>query len=242
MTRSRINDPRFDHRQGQWDSVDQQTIQELSSTGHHQECLQACQQLLQSEPKNPLPWKYAGKSLLVLGQFEKAQQCLIKAHQLDDKDPEITKDIGSTFLNLGRREDAIGWYRKSLEINKNYAPAINKIANIKRQSGNNQEAVNLFKQAIQADPQLIQAYAGAAASSLALGDLDQAESLARRALEINKDVPGINEILGITSQYKKDSKQAVESYQRELAINPQSNISLLNLAIAPTTGEGSGSD
>ena len=81
--------------------MDQQTIQELSSTGRHQECLQACQQLLQSEPENPLPWKYAGKSLLALGQLEKAQQCLIKAHQLDNKDPETIKDIGNTFLSLG---------------------------------------------------------------------------------------------------------------------------------------------
>ena len=66
-----LNDRKF-LEQGQWHSVDQQTIQELSSTGRHQECLQACQQLLQSEPETPLPWKYAGKSLLALGQFEES--------------------------------------------------------------------------------------------------------------------------------------------------------------------------
>ena len=211
--------------------MDQQTIQELSSTGRHQECLQACQQLLQSEPENPLPWKYAGKSLLALGQFEKAQQCLAKAHQLDTKDPETTKDIGNIFLNLGRTEDATEWYKKSLEINNNYAPAINNIANIKRQSGNNQEAVNLFKQAIQADPQLVQAYVGAAASSLTLGDLDQAEAFATQAIEINSHAPGMNEILGIIFQNKKDFRQAVESYQKELDINPKSITSLLNLGL-----------
>ena len=84
MARKRLNDGKFDCKQGQWHSVDQQTIQELSSTGRHQECLQACQQLLKNELENTMPWKYAGKSLLALGQFEKAQQCLTKAHQLDD--------------------------------------------------------------------------------------------------------------------------------------------------------------
>ena len=147
--------------------MDQQTIQELSSTGSHQECLQGCQQLLQSEQENALPWKYAGKSLLALGQFEKAQQCLMKAYQLDTSDPEIVKDIGNIFLNLGNKDAATQWYEKSLGINNNYAPAINGLANIKRQSGNNQEAVDLFKRAIQAEPQLVQAYVGAAASSLA---------------------------------------------------------------------------
>ena len=106
MNRTTPNDAKIVHEQWQWQSVDQLTIQELSSTGRHQECVQACQQLLQSEPKNPLPWKYAGKSLIALRQLDKAQQCLTKAHQLDNKDPEITKDIGNIFLNLGSTEDA----------------------------------------------------------------------------------------------------------------------------------------
>ena len=164
MARKRLNDGKFDCKQGQWHAVAQSTIHKLSSTGRHQECLQACQKLIQSEPENPLPWKYAGKSLLALRQFEKAQQCLIKAHQLDTSDSETTKDIGNSFLNLGNKDAASQWYEKSLSINNNYAPAINNLANLKRQDGNNQEAVNLFKQAIQADPKLVQAYIGAAAS------------------------------------------------------------------------------
>ena len=206
-------------------------IQDLSSTGRHQECLKACQQLLQNEPETPFPWKYAGKSLLALGQFEKAQQCLAKAHQLNTLDPEIAKDIGNSFLNLGDKDAAAQWYEKSLGIDNNYAPAINNLANLKRQDGNNKEAVDLFKRAIQADPELVQAYAGAAASSLALGDLDQAEAFATQAIEINAQTLGINEILGIIFQNKKNSQQAVASYQRELAINPKSYASLLNLGI-----------
>ena len=93
--------------------MDEQTIKELSSTGRHQECLQTCQQLLQHEPENPLPWKYAVKSLLALGQFEKAQQCLIKAHQPDTSDLETAKDIGNIFLNLGNRDAAAQWYAKT---------------------------------------------------------------------------------------------------------------------------------
>ena len=231
VTRKRLNERKFEREQGQWHSVDQKTIQDLSSTGRHQECLKACQQLLQNESETPFPWKYAGKSLLALGQVDKAQQCLTKAHQLDTSDPETAKDIGNSFLNLGNKDAASQWYEKSLSVNNNYAPAINNLANLKRQSGNNKEALNLYRKAIQADPQLAQAHAGAAASSLALGDLDQAESFAIGAIDINAHAPGINEILGITYQNKKNYQQAVESYQRELAINPKSNISLLNLGV-----------
>ena len=211
--------------------MEPKSIQELSSTGRHQECLQSCQQLLQGDPESPVAWKYAGKSLLALGQFEKAQQCLTKAHQLDPSDPEIAKDIGNSFLNLGNKDAAAQWYERSLGVNNNYSPAINNLANLKRQGGNNQEAFDLFKRAIQVDPQLIQAYAGAAASLIALSDLDQAEAFATQAIEINAHAPGINEMRGIIFQNKKNSQQAVESYQKELAINPQSNTSLLNLGL-----------
>ena len=65
------------------DVTDLPTIQEFSAAGRHQECLQACQNALQANPEETYAYKYAGKSLLALGQYEKAQQCLIKAHQLD---------------------------------------------------------------------------------------------------------------------------------------------------------------
>ena len=64
------------------DVTDLATIQELSAAGRHQECLQACQNALQTNPEETYPYKYAGKSLLALGQFQKAQQCLVRAHLL----------------------------------------------------------------------------------------------------------------------------------------------------------------
>ena len=71
--------------------MDKKRIQDLFSKGRHQECLQMCQQLLQSEPENPFPWKYAGKSLQALRELQKAQKYLNKADQIDPTDPEIPK-------------------------------------------------------------------------------------------------------------------------------------------------------
>ena len=67
----------------------------------------------ESMPQNPLLWKFAGKSLLALKQFEKAEQCLGKAHQLDRKDPEVLKDIGNIYLSIGNADTAEKWYKKS---------------------------------------------------------------------------------------------------------------------------------
>ena len=125
-----IDGYKINGEQKYWYSVDPKTIQNLSSTGRHQECLQACQQLLQNEPENPLPWKHAGKSLLALRQFKKAQQCLTKAHQLDNYDPETIKDIGNIFNAVKNDAEAIRLYKAALSIDKNYAPAINNLGSI----------------------------------------------------------------------------------------------------------------
>ncbi|WP_186539242.1 class I SAM-dependent methyltransferase [Synechococcus sp. BIOS-E4-1] len=169
--------------------------------------------------------------MLALEQFEKAQQCLVKAYQLDGSDPETAKDIGSIFLRLGNQNTALAWYEQALEIDNDYAPALNNIANIKRDLGSNHEAIDMYKRAIEIDPKLIQAYKGAAISFVVLGDLDHAASFAKQALAINASTPGINEILGIVFQNKSNPGQAIEYYQKELEINPKASNSLLNLGL-----------
>ena len=154
--------------------TDFKQIQELSIAGRHLKCLKACEDLLRINPKETCAYKYAGKALLALGQLEQAKQYLIKAHQLDSNDPETIKDIGNVSLENGDKDTAIQWYEKSLKVSKECAQTINSLANLKKQSGNTQEAIDLFKRAIVADPSLSEAYKGAAASLLALGDLNQA--------------------------------------------------------------------
>ena len=211
--------------------MDPKSIQDLSSTGNHQDCLQSCQKLISREPENSSAWKFAGKSLLALGNFEKAHKYFIKAHQLDNSDLDTINDIGRIFLNIGNGEKASQWYNKALKINDNFAPALNELGTLKRQDGKIKEAVDLYKRAIKADPLLIQAYAGAATSLLILEDLDQAEFIAKQALRINQVAQGFNEVLGTISQKKDRTEKAVEYYQKELKINPKAINSLLNCGL-----------
>ena len=53
-------------------AVDLKAIQTLSSAGRRQECLKACQQLLEKEAENPSAWNFTAKTLLALGQPENA--------------------------------------------------------------------------------------------------------------------------------------------------------------------------
>ena len=204
-------------------------IQELSVTGRYQECLQACRNILRINAEESYVYQYKGKSLLALGQFHEAKNSLLKAYQLDDSDPEIPKDIGNSFLKMGDTVNALIWYEIALKVCSTYAPAINNIANIKREDECFEEAIKLYKRAIQSDPNLTQAYFGAAATFIELGDYDQAEAFACKVLATDERVVGINEILGIIYQNKSNTDKAIECYRKELEHNPIAIASLSNL-------------
>ncbi|WP_186479896.1 tetratricopeptide repeat-containing sulfotransferase family protein [Synechococcus sp. NOUM97013] len=209
--------------------MDQQTIKELSSTGRHQECLQACQQLLQSEPESLVPWKYAGKSLLALGQFEKAQQCLAKAHQIDNKDPEIVKDIGNIFNAVQNDAEAIRLYKEALSIDQNYAPAINNLGLIAKQQGNLVAAGQLVKRACDIDQSFAPYHMNLGGIYKDLGNLDQALASTLKSLELNPDNP--DALINLGGIYKDlgNLDQALASTLKSLELNPDNPTAHMNL-------------
>lgn len=207
------------------------SIKALFISGGHQECIQACQAVLQQNPEDTFALKYAGKSLLALGQIEQAQNCLAKAHQLDPSDPETVKDIGNCLLAAGNRQGAASAYRKSLEIRADYAPAINNLGGIAQQEGNHQAAIELFLRANKLDPSLTQASLGAAQSALAIGSWDLAINCCNRALQTNGKQSGFNLIKGIALQNKEEPGKALSAYENELKTNPGALDAYLNAAI-----------
>ena len=206
-------------------------VAQLSLSGNHRECLQACRDLLNDNPGDLTALKFSGRSLIALGQFHEAREFLVKAEGLNRNDREILKDLGNIAVELGDSEAAAQWYEKAIQVSHDYAPAINNLANLKRQSGDVQGAVDLFRQAIQSDPTLIQSYVGLTAGLLDLGDFGQAELFSRQALAINDKMPGLHEVLGMIFQDHGYPAKAFEYFQGELTINSQSVNSLLGLGI-----------
>ena len=204
-------------------------IHELSSTGRHQECLQACQHVIQSEPENPLPWKYAGKSLLALRQFRKAQQYLSKAHQLNNKDPEILKDIGNTFIALENDKEATKFYEAALSIDKDYAPVINNLGLIAKCKGNFAAAVELITKARDLDQSYAPYHINLGIIHKELGDLDQALSSTLKSLELKPNNPDALTNLGAIYKDLGNLDQALSSTLKSLELNPDNATAHMNL-------------
>ena len=169
--------------------MDHQKIQELSSNGCHHQCLKACQQLLVHDPNSPLLWKYAGKSLLALGQFEKAKQCLNRSYQLDDKDPETIKDIGNIFNAIQNDAEAIRFYQAALSIDNNYSPAFNNLGLVAKRQGNLKAAKQLVKRARDLDPTFAGYHLNLGGIYKDLGSFDQALASTLKSLELKPNNP-----------------------------------------------------
>ena len=209
--------------------MEHQIIEKLSSTGNHEDCLQACQQLLLNEPENPLPWKYAGKSLLALEKFKKAQQCLSKAHLLDNTDPEIIKDLGNIFNSLQNDTEAIKFYEAALSIDNDYAPAINNLGLIAKRQGKLTKAEKLIKRACELDQSCASYHMNLASIYKDKGNLDQALSCMLKSLKLKPYNSDAHMNLGGIYKHLGNFDLALNSTLKSLEIDPHNSRALYSL-------------
>ena len=204
-------------------------IQELFAAARHQDCLQACQNILQANQSETYAYKYAGKSLIALGQFEKAKQCLIKAHQLDGDDPEIVKDIGNIFNALKKDAEAVKLYQAALSINPNYAPASNNLGCIAKRQGNLAAAEQLVKRACDLDQSSATYQMNLGGIYKDLGQLDQALATTLKSLELNPNNPDAYISLGGIYKDLGQLDQALATTLKSLELNPDKPDAYINL-------------
>ena len=206
-------------------------LDELFASGSYNECLQACQLLLEENPDELFAYKVSGKTLLALGQFEQAISNLKIALQLDRHDPEIAKDLGNCYRNAGMQHEAVIAYQQALVIDPSYAPAIHNLAGISQQNGKYDEALCLYIQAYTHDPTLYQAAIGASQCAIALGSWDTAINYSDQALAIYPNHPGVKLTQGISYHKKGELIHALAAYQSEIETNPSASDAYVNTAL-----------
>lgn len=204
-------------------------IQELAASYRHQECLLVCQKVLQNDPDDAFAYKYAGKSLLALGQYERALQFLSKAHLLVTSDPEIIKDMGNIYNSQLNFEEASRYYNAALQINPNYAPAINNLGLIAKQKGNLQRAKFLVERARDLNPTYTPFHLSLSSIYNDLGEYDLAIASILKSLELKPDNPDAYLNLGGIYQRLGELDRALAATLRSIELklnNPEAYFNL----------------
>ena len=201
----------------------------LFQEGKHEECLQSCHALLESEPNNATTHKMAGRCLLAISQPSNAKGFLLRAYDLQPDDPEIIKEIGNYYLIEGQRESAVRWYMKALAIDPNYAPAFSNLGVIKKQDGKIADARRLFKRAIEIQPNFISGYINLGGILKSQGKLNQALAATLKAIELKPDNADAHLNLGSVLQDQDKLDQALAATLKAIELKPDNADAHMNL-------------
>ena len=209
--------------------MDQKSIENLASVGRHQECLQACEQLLQTNAECPFLWKFAGKSLLALGQFEKAQHYLTKALQLDQIDKIIPFNLGLCLLRIGSNIDAVEAFKLAVKLDDSFLPAWGNIGSALINEGMHREALPATLKVIELDPTDPTAHMNLGNIYKNLENLDKALASTLKSLELKPDNPDALTNLGGIYKDLGNLDQALVSTLKSLELKPNNPNAHMNL-------------
>jgi tetratricopeptide (TPR) repeat protein len=80
-------------------------------------------QVIKTQPKNPLGYILLGENQYRTGQFAEAEATLGKEPALSSPFPQVHYFLGNIAAQKGQTDQAIGHFEKSIAINKGYIPA-----------------------------------------------------------------------------------------------------------------------
>ena len=106
--------------------------------------------------------------------------------------------------------DAASHYRRALELWPNSVSALNNSAALASVTGRVRKAIDLYRRATKVDPANSIPYANLVQSYIALGELENAEFAAKKALELNPQVYGAPSYLAIVSLLRGEPEVALE--------------------------------
>jgi len=80
-------------------------------------------QVIKTEPKNPLGYVLLGENQFRTGKFTEAEATLGKDPALSSPFPEVQFFLGAIAAQKGQTDQAVGHFEKSITVNKGYIPA-----------------------------------------------------------------------------------------------------------------------
>ncbi|MUG92359.1 tetratricopeptide repeat protein [Scytonema sp. UIC 10036] len=133
-------------------------IFELNRLKRFEFTLTSWEKVLKIKPKNAENWFYHGKTLINLGQVEKAIDSYDKAIEISPGYAEAWKCRGLALKHLGRLEEAIDNYDKAIEFAPDDTEAWYELGNLLEDLGDLEDAFDSYNEAVKIDPNYKEAW------------------------------------------------------------------------------------
>ncbi len=202
----------------------------------HARALSVLKEQIEKQPKNPKLHYLSGSVYLDKGDYEQAIDAFIYCLELDLFYKQAGEKLVQAYLKLDRKEDAIQQYERLLKQNPS-AETYNSTGGLYYKQGNIEQAIRYFEKALKINKRYLPAknnlfnmYKGRGIKYLEAKDYDGAISDFARAMELFPNDSGICDVMGATHADKGDYEQAIEYYEKAIALNPGNINAKNNLA------------
>jgi len=176
---------------------------------------------LELNPGSASTWNWYGHLLRKLRRSEETLPVFRKALKLNPMSAIVRANTGTVLEELGQFEEARGQYRKALEIDPGFGPAYWYLGWHYYFCGRRlDEAIQWLQRGLENEPDDPRIMGMLAQVWLDLGDDVEAETLARRAMELwpGGDLPNV--VLALLSVYQRDTEAAVRHAKQALTNDP----------------------
>jgi tetratricopeptide (TPR) repeat protein len=113
---------------------------------------------IETNPKDPEPWRHLGNLYKQTGDETKAKECFDKVKILEPKSEEDLLKTGQDLTSQKRYDEAMAVFQRALQKNPNDAMAYFNIGYLLAAQGRDAEAAGAYQRAIQADPNFLEGY------------------------------------------------------------------------------------
>lgn len=187
------------------------------------------------DPKHKLEVYRLVMSALTLSESGRSEEALDALGRAERLEPDVTQIHYLRGVILGgqdRYREAAAALERTVAMNPRHVLARFKLALAYLRLGETDRAEVVLNAVIADEPNNMRAYQNLAALAYTRGDLARAESLARRAVEIDRGYFDAWNTLGAIYVLDKRSAEAVEALTTAVSLNPSSAQAQYNLSLA----------
>jgi serine/threonine protein kinase/Flp pilus assembly protein TadD len=191
-------------------------------TKEHSCLVEAQQALRQAEGLNPDSARVRladGLLNQTAGQYEKALDDYRRALDLEPRSVDALLGIAGVYDKFDMPDRAVEAYNRAIHLDPGYYWPYEVQGVFFYRRGRYPEAAEQFQQVIERAPGMFKPYSNLGAALMDLGKYDEAEQSLVQSLKLRETAPALNNMGAIRAFQKRDS-EAVEYYERAVAINP----------------------
>ena len=165
------------------------------------------------------------------GRLEEAVEAYSASIPLKPDDPYAYIFATDALVGLGRLQEAEKTVRDGLELVGENAQLYFLLGDVSRRQGDLDDAIVAFLRCLEINPDGASSRGGLAQAYFHLDRLDEAESYARAALELNDQLIGVHAVLAEIHDQRGEATAAVREYLQEIEIVPEDIAAHFNLAM-----------